>query len=71
MSEENGLTVEVDDGICMAAGECVRVAPDVFVIDEEEMVATTTPAVVGARPELLRRAAKACPVSAISVRPSP
>lgn len=71
MSEEDGLTVEVDDGVCMAAGECVRVAPDVFVIDEEEMVATTTDAVAGASPDLLRRAAQACPVRAISVRPSP
>lgn len=62
-------TVEVDTDLCMSSRECVRVAPDAFEIDEEEMVSRPTPAAATTGPALLRKAVSACPVNAIAARP--
>jgi ferredoxin len=53
------LTVMIDEAACAAHGDCVEVAPEVFVLED---IAT----VVGTGPdELLLAAAEACPSAAI------
>jgi ferredoxin len=53
------LTVMIDEAACAAHGDCVEVAPDVFVLKD---IAT----VVGTGPDdLLLEAAEACPSAAI------
>lgn len=51
----------VDPDECSAHGDCVEIAPDVFVLGDVAEVIGTAP------PEVLRRAAEACPAVAISV----
>lgn len=51
----------VDPGECLAHGDCVEVAPEVFRLDD-------TAVVIGAGPlELLLQAAETCPAVAISI----
>ncbi|MBS1886413.1 MAG: ferredoxin [Actinobacteria bacterium] len=51
----------VDPDECMAHGDCVEVAPEVFRLDDVAVV-------IGAAPlELLLAAAEACPAAAISI----
>jgi ferredoxin len=51
----------VDPDECSAHGDCVEVAPDVFVLGDVAEVIGTAP------PDDLVRAAEACPAVAISV----
>ena len=51
----------VDPDECSAHGDCVEIAPDVFVLGEVAEVICT------AVPEVLLKAAEACPAVAISV----
>jgi ferredoxin len=52
---------QVDDGVCLAHGDCAVVAPEVFRVDEvAEVIGTGTPDTVLA-------AAEACPAAAITV----
>jgi ferredoxin len=53
--------VVVDDDACAAHGDCVDVAPDVFVLEDVARVIGTGPE------ELLLAAAAACPSVAIRV----
>ena len=54
------LTVQIDDGACLAHGDCVHAAPGVFELngDIPEVVAAGTD-------EQLKAAARACPAGAI------
>jgi ferredoxin len=53
--------VEIDEGACAAHGDCVDVAPNVFVLgDVAEIIGTGTD-------EELLAAAEACPSTAIRV----
>jgi ferredoxin len=54
------LTVQIDDGACLAHGDCAHVAPGVFAVtgDIAEVVGPGTD-------EQLRAAARACPAGAI------
>jgi ferredoxin len=55
------LTVMIDEAACAAHGDCVDVAPDVFILDDVAKV-------VGSGPdELLLSAAEACPSAAIVI----
>lgn len=60
------LRVEVDRMVCMRSGDCARLAPDVFAIDEEEIAYVTNPAAVDE--ETLLGVADACPSGAITVQ---
>ncbi len=51
----------VDPDECSAHGDCVEVAPDVFVLGDVAEVIGAAP------PDVLVRAAEACPAVAISV----
>jgi ferredoxin len=51
--------VEIDEGACAAHGDCVDLAPEVFVLDDVARV-------IGSGPDdLLLAAAEACPSVAI------
>lgn len=58
--------VEVDLDTCQGHGECVRVAPDLFVLDDDLVLSweANPPA---DRREDLDYAAEACPVQAITI----
>lgn len=53
------LMVEIDEGACAAHGDCVELAPQVFVLDDFARV------VGEASDEVLFAAAEACPSVAI------
>jgi ferredoxin len=55
----------VDRDICYGAGECVKVAPQAFELDDEGFVSLLDPDSVGA--ELLRQAVQKCPSGALSL----
>jgi ferredoxin len=52
---------EIDEGACAAHGDCVEIAPDVFVLDDVARV------VAGGPDDLLLAAAEGCPSSAIQL----
>ncbi len=51
----------IDEFACMAHGDCVEVAPEVFELDGDIVT------VIGSQSELMVAAAAACPSTAISV----
>jgi ferredoxin len=51
----------IDEGACIAQGDCVDVAPQVFQLDDRASVIGTGP------DELLLQAAENCPVEAITI----
>jgi ferredoxin len=53
--------VEIDESACAAHGDCVDVAPEVFVLSDVAEVIGTGPL------ELLMEAAEACPSTAIRI----
>jgi ferredoxin len=54
-------TVEIDESACAAHGDCVEIAPEVFILEDVARV-------VGEGPdELMLAAAEACPSTAIRV----
>lgn len=52
---------QIDAGACAAHGDCEAVAPQVFRVDDIAEVVGDGP------PELILKAAQACPAAAISV----
>ncbi len=67
MEREFGdLTVEIDRSRCIGSGSCIGLAPDVFEIDEQNLVRfqEDTPD----DPERLEEACAVCPVDALIVR---
>jgi ferredoxin len=59
------VRVSVDEDVCAATGECERICPEVFTVDEVSRVLVAAPG-----PELhdlVLEAEAACPTSAISV----
>ncbi|NPA91014.1 MAG: ferredoxin [Chloroflexi bacterium] len=57
------LRIEIDRQSCTGMAECVRIAPQVFALDEENM-AIVVDASAATREQLLR-AARECPTQAI------
>lgn len=53
--------VEIDENACAAHGDCVDIAPDVFVLDD------VARAIGGGPDALLLEAAEACPSTAIQI----
>jgi ferredoxin len=59
--------VRVDPELCIGTGDCWRLLPDAFVLDEKRGVSTPRPGAADADPELLAEAAFNCPTRAITV----
>lgn len=53
--------VEIDESACAAHGDCVEIAPEVFILEDVARVIGTGP------DELLLAAAEACPSTAIRI----
>ncbi len=60
--------VEVDPLLCEANGRCVLVAPEMFHLDDEEILHISVPP-EGVDPARVERAVAACPLSALSLVP--
>ena len=65
--EINGLTVEIDRSLCIGSGSCTGLAPEIFEIDEQNLVRfrDETPDI---DTERLKEACAVCPVDALRVR---
>jgi ferredoxin len=59
--------VSIDPELCIGSGECVRVLPEAFEIDEHSGVAVPLAGSSTTDPRLLVQAAIACPTQAIRV----
>ncbi len=59
--------VSVDPELCIGTGECVRLAPAAFRIDEARGVSIPQPGVETTDPDVLEEAAQSCPTRAITV----
>ena len=57
----------VDPELCIGSGECVRLLPDSFRIDDSRGVSTPQPSAATADRALLDEAAQSCPTRAITV----
>jgi ferredoxin len=60
-----GVEVSVDPELCIGSGECVRIAPLAFVLDDAAGVSLPTAAAPASDPERLLEAARSCPTQAI------
>lgn len=54
----------IDEGVCIAQGDCAELLPDVFDVDDVARIVGTGP------DERILEAARCCPVEAISVMDS-
>jgi ferredoxin len=66
----HNLRVDVDRMVCAGAGDCVRIAPGAFRLDEEE-ISVVIAGVSSIDEETLRAAERECPSGAIVVRADP
>lgn len=62
-SERNGVLIQVDHDLCAGFGDCVKVAPNVFELNEDGNSVVLDPDAV--ETDVLMEAAETCPVSAI------
>jgi ferredoxin len=63
-----GMQVGVDPELCIGSGDCVRLLPDTFRIDESLGVAVPLASAAAADRALLLRARRNCPTHAIEIR---
>jgi ferredoxin len=63
-----GERASVDPDLCMGSGECVRIVPAAFVLDDDANVSRPLPGAALVALELLLDAARSCPTNAIEVR---
>lgn len=61
------VRVSVDADLCVGTGDCVRLAPAAFRIDEARGVSTLLPGVAATDADVLEEAAFNCPTRAITV----
>jgi len=60
--------VQVDPDLCIGTGDCWRLAPDAFVLDESRGVSVPKPGAASTDIALLEEAAFNCPTRAITVK---
>lgn len=63
----SGMRISIDRGVCIGAGQCALTAPDVFTQDDDGFSELLPGREDGHGSPLVREAARACPVAAISV----
>ncbi|MFE4594796.1 ferredoxin [Streptomyces laurentii] len=61
------MRISVDTGVCIGAGQCALVAPEVFTQDEDGFSMVLPGREEGPVGPLVREAVRACPVQAITV----
>ncbi|MFJ9822951.1 ferredoxin [Streptomyces sp. NPDC101160] len=61
------MRISIDTGVCIGAGQCALVSPDVFTQDDDGFGTVVPGREDGAGGPLVREAARACPVQAITV----
>ncbi|MEU2269181.1 ferredoxin [Streptomyces olindensis] len=61
------MRIDIDKDVCIGAGQCALTAPDVFTQDDDGYSTVLPGREDGGGSPLLREAARACPVSAITV----
>ena len=54
---------KVDRNLCVGAGNCVAIAPEVFAMDDEDMAVVVNPK--GTDEDTIWKAAESCPMDAI------
>jgi ferredoxin len=59
--------VTIDPNLCIGSGDCVRLLPNAFRIDERRGVSTPLPGAATADADLLAEAAFNCPTHAIEI----
>jgi ferredoxin len=62
-----GVDVSVDPELCIGSGECVRILPRAFLLDDDENVSRPTADAATSDVDGLRDAARSCPTQAIRV----
>lgn len=62
------VVVRVDPELCIGSGDCIRIAPAAFVLDEERGVSVVRPGASLVDRSLLEAAARGCPMQAILLR---
>jgi ferredoxin len=60
------LTVRIDRSTCIGTSNCAKVAPELFVLDDQRIVTFCEPA-AHVSPELAVEACRVCPVDALTV----
>ncbi|MEU6669048.1 ferredoxin [Streptomyces sp. NPDC046727] len=62
------MDIDIDKDVCIGAGQCALAAPNVFTQDDDGYSTLLPGREDGADDVMVREAARACPVSAITVR---
>ncbi|MCB5180687.1 ferredoxin [Streptomyces antimicrobicus] len=62
------MRIRIDRERCIGAGQCALTAPEVFTQDDDGFGALLPGREDGGGSALVREAARACPVAAVSVR---
>jgi ferredoxin len=60
-------SIQIDENLCVGTADCIRIAPDAFVIEDGDDVVSVTPGATEVPIALLRKAAYDCPTGAITV----
>jgi len=63
------IDINVDRDLCIGSGTCLRLAPGVFALDEDEVATIQEPG--AADIDKLRLAAEVCPTGAIRIAEPP
>lgn len=59
------IDVTVDQDLCIGSGDCVRILPQAFLIDEAKGVSQPLPGAGDSDPAMLEKAAFTCPTQSI------
>jgi ferredoxin len=61
------MHIDIDTDVCIGAGQCALAAPDVFIQDDDGYSTLLPGREDGGGDPMVREAARACPVAAITV----
>ncbi|AYE97736.1 MULTISPECIES: ferredoxin [Mycobacterium] len=61
------MRIEVDWDLCESNAVCMGIAPDVFLLGDDDMLTVLQPEVTPENEELVREAVRQCPRQAISI----
>jgi ferredoxin len=61
------MHIDIDKDLCIGAGQCALAAPDVFIQDDDGFSTLQPGREDGTGDPMVREAARACPVGAITV----